>query len=433
MGSALKDGPLLITAAGLADASRSVPGPVAVLVEGLRVLAVGRPEAVGGHPGAGAARRVDLSGSVLLPGLVNAHTHLDLTHVGPIPYDPAGGFVGWLGQVVSRRAPDPDGIRASVQRGIALSLRGGVVAVGDIAGVSKLEPIEELRDSPLIGVSFLEFFAIGSRAEVALARTGEALAGAACVVAGQDRVRLGLSPHAPYTVGMDSYRWAARECPRRGIALCTHLAESPEEHMLIASGGSAFVALLQRLGVWDDAVAAEFGRGESPVAHLAPVLREGPAIAVHVNDCSDADLEVLASTGTTVLYCPRSSEYFHQRKAFGAHRYRDMLSAGVTVALGTDSIMNLPPEQSDRLSTLDEMRLLWRRDGTDPATLLAMATTNGARALGLEESRFRFPEREATVAGITAVPVDLPNPQDPLAAALESTHAPMLILPEIPE
>jgi len=370
--------------------------------------------------------------SVLIPGLVNAHAHLDLTHIGPLPYDPAGGFVGWLGQVVNRRAPEADGVRASVRDGIARSLRGGVVALGDIAGVCRTEPIEELRDSPLIGVSFLEFFGIGDRAEGVRAHVSETLDRAAASLGGQQRVRLGLSPHAPYTVGVSSYRWAQQQCAGRGMPLCTHLAESPEEHDLAVTGGSAFVGLLQRLGVWDDSVAAEFGHGQTPVGRLSQILSDGRVLAVHVNDCSDLDLDTLRATGAQVIYCPRSSAYFQHERRFGPHRYRDMLSAGITVALGTDSVLNLPPQECDRISTLDEMRFLHRRDRTDPATLFAMATAAGARVLGLDESLFRFPEREGLMAGITAVGVDRPNPPDPRRAALESTQTPMLVLPEIP-
>lgn len=433
MPPALKDGPLLVRAGGLADASRQISGPVAVLLDGDRVLALGRPEVVGDHPATRNARQLDLSGAILLPGLVNAHTHLDLTHIGPIPYDPTGGFVGWLGQVVNRRASDAESVRASVRDGVARSLKGGVVAVGDIAGVCRTEPIEELRDSELVGVSFLEFFGIGAKAEGARAHAAESLKRARAALTDHPRVRLGLSPHAPYTVGKESYRWAMRECDRFSMPLCTHLAESPEEHDLTATGGSAFVGLLSRLGVWDDSVASEFGRGETPVGRLAPVLDHGRVLAVHVNDCADADIEALSAAGTSVLYCPRSSAYFQNDRVFGPHRYRDMLRAGITVALGTDSVLNLPPDQCDRISTLDEMRFLLRRDSTDPATLLAMATVNGARVLGLDDSLFRFPNREGAIAGITAVRADRPNPADPRRAALESTHAPMLIHPETPE
>ena len=131
---------------------------------------------------------------------------------------------------------------------------------------------------------------------------------------------------------------------------------------------------------------------------------------------------VLAETGTSVAYCPRSSHYFRNHESFGPHRYRDMLAAGINVCLGTDSIVNLPPDESDRLSTLDETRFLCRRDGTDPLTLLRMATVNGARALDLDPDLFIFRSGlPHPVAGLIALPLD-PSHQSssPLGSALNA-------------
>jgi cytosine/adenosine deaminase-related metal-dependent hydrolase len=109
-----------------------------------------------------------------------------------------------------------------------------------------------------------------------------------------------------------------------------------------------------------------------------------------------------------------------------------MLVAGITVALGTDSIINLPPPGTDadswRISVLDEMRRLWKRDRTDPRTLLAMATTNGAAALGLARGEFLF-ESGGPLLGLVALDVrgsDLHAPG--LERALSSESAPILLL-----
>ncbi|MBY0261785.1 MAG: amidohydrolase family protein, partial [Phycisphaerales bacterium] len=126
---------------------------------------------------------------------------------------------------------------------------------------------------------------------------------------------------------------------------------------------------------------------------------QGRLAVVHVNDATDAAIGLLAKTGASVVYCPRASAYFAAESRFGPHRYRDMLAAGIPVALGTDSIVNLPasaaatPAESPQgrgISIFDEMRLLHARDGTDPFTLIQMATINGAKAIGLDPAAFSF-------------------------------------------
>lgn len=150
------------------------------------------------------------------------------------------------------------------------------------------------------------------------------------------------------------------------------------------------------------------------------VLDAREMAAVHCNDISDSDLATLASTETPVLYCPRSSGYFGgAHRDFGPHRYRDMLASGITVALGTDSIVNL--DTPDRISVWDEMRYLYQRDGTDPLTLLTMATTNAATALR-RDTPFTLSEM-GTLAGLIAIPVPKANhpanPTELLRAALK--------------
>ena len=361
-----------------------------------RVLAIGTPREVADRPLAAGATVTAFPDSVLIPGLVNAHTHLDLTHIGPRPFHADAGFMGWVDEIRRSRAAEPGAIRAAVTRGIELSLAGGVVAVGDIAGapqgVPSLEPWQAIRDSALKGVSFLEFFAIGKGEERGRERTAATLDSEEIEAA--SGVRLGLQPHAPNTVSAESYAWACRRARSQGLPLATHLAETLEEREFVGRGRGMQRDLLERLGLWDERAAAAVGHGHSPVRHLRPVLEQNRFLLAHVNDASDEDLAILAATGQSVAYCPRASEYFGNPARLGPHRYREMLERGITVALGTDSIVNLPPStvapDSEGVSVLDEMRLLWTRDGVDPLLLLRMATIHGARALGLNEASFAF-------------------------------------------
>ena len=416
--------------------------PACLLVErpsgrGPCLLAAGTPDQVRSHPAFAGAGVVQLPRAVLIPGLVNAHTHLDLTHLGPRPFDPEAGFVGWVDHIRLGRHADEADIRASVRRGVDLSLAGGTVAVGDIAGAVKglptTIPCRALAESPLAGVSFVEFFGIGNRFQAGIERLPALLA---MVDAARDaqphspNLRFGLQPHAPYTVDLRLYAMTAAGAAARAIPLATHLAETPEEHEFVARGAGPQRARLERLGIWDASVLEMAGAGHHPVSHLEPALRTWPFLAAHVNDCDDAAIGVLQRTGASGAYCPRASAYFGAERAFGPHRYRDMIRAGVNVALGTDSIVNLPDAaarpESGGVSVLDEMRFLHRRDATDPRLLLGMATTGGARALGLPPHAVRFSQR-AALAGLVAVQVDGAVQNSVGAALMRSSHPTRLI------
>jgi len=448
-----------IDAAGVRDAAGvdASPGSLLVLVEGrdvalvrgrdvpfgrLRVLASGRPGEVDSHPAAAGARRIDRPDACVIPGLVNAHAHLDLTHMGPRPFDHAAGFVSFIGAVLRERHSEPRAIAESVALGVGMSLAGGVVAVGDIGGIAggvpSLAPWRTLSLSPLRGVSFLEFLAIGRHEErgwdqAAAALDEAALDGPAGPVAGA--IALGLSPHATNTVGLAAYGRAAARAAAEGMPICTHLAETPEEREFIARGTGPQRALLERFGAWDDALFTTIGRGLTPVAHLEPVLEVLPMLLAHVNDASDADIDILARHGAAVVYCPRASSYFGAAEHFGPHRYRDMVAAGIPVVLGTDSVVNLPPGDAGdhagaeaRISTFDDMRLLAQRDGADPGLLLRMATTAAAAAIGIDPGLFTF-SAGGWLAGLCAVALQpAASGPSPLARALASTTRPEILL-----
>ncbi|MCC7388179.1 MAG: amidohydrolase family protein [Phycisphaerales bacterium] len=391
----------LLVELGEAGAGRTGPGWS--LARPIRVLACGRPADIDSHPGAACAVEIDLGRSVLLPGMVNAHAHLDLTHLGPHAHDPAEGFVAWVDRIRAGRAEEAGAIRASVGRGVELSLRAGVVAVGDIAGaprgVPRIEPFEALGETALRGVSFVEFFAMGRAEAPALERLGAFLAnacgrGANAAPGPIPRpVRLGLQPHAPNTVSLPAYRRAIELARRFGLPLATHLAETPEEREFISRGTGPQREMLERFGIWDDAILEHLGRGRTPVEHLAGVLASEPFVVAHLHDAGPGPagaFQTLVGARATVVYCPRAGEYFQAARSFGPHRYREMLAAGVNVCLGTDSVVNLPPgvdgPDGPGLSVLDEARLLFRRDGADAGMLVRMMTVNGCRALGLGEA-----------------------------------------------
>ena len=418
------DRPLRIEAAAAADATRSVaPAVLLVGAEG-SVRDLDRPEAIGSTP---EATVVEVPNALLLPGLVNAHAHLDLTSIGPRRFDREAGFAAWAGMIRRERPADPEAIGASVRAGVAASLAGGTAVVGDIAGNRGLVAAEALRASPLRGVAHIEVFGIGTSEAAGVAFLEEL---AARAKAFDGRVRLGVSPHASYSCGDRLYAKAAS----LGLPLATHLAETSEELRFGRDGSGPLADLLRAVGVWTPDLR---GWRSTPIERLAGILAPSGAAIAHGNYLEDADLDRLAAPADRgsgppigIVYCPRASTYFgHPAGDASPHRYRELRDRGVPVALGTDGIVCL--DAPDRLSVLDEMRVLRRRDGADPATLLAMATDDGAALLGEPVGHVRLGPGSRP-AGVLAV--ELPEhgrfatSRQVLRAALESDATPRWML-----
>jgi len=185
---------------------------------------------------------------------------------------------------------------------------------------------------------------------------------------------VGLAPHAPYSTGPEVYLEARREADKRGWPLSTHLHETPDEIAFTESGSGSLYDLITGNGV--------LPQGWRP-ADLRPIqmLAEagffsGPVLAAHANYLTDEEIGILARSGSSVAWCPRSHAFFEHTD----HPWQRLLAAGVNVCLGTDSLASSPS-----LSVLDEMRFLFgRHPDADARTLLRMGTLQGARALGLE-------------------------------------------------
>lgn len=326
---------------------------------------------------------MDLPDRVVMPGMVNAHAHLELTAIGPQQY--TGSFTSWVKLLQERRVRGFEAVGDSVRRGVAMLIEAGVEAVGDIGGARFGEGAAwgALRESPLAGVYFPELLAFdGERAAGELARLDELIAAPRDTA----RMRRGVSPHAPYSTGRAIYEAATQASVDHGLPVTTHLAEMREEHQFVAEASGAFRDFLEELGVWEAGHARDYSAGLSAVPWMETYLRRVPWLLAHCNYVSDDDIALLAETGASVAYCPIASEYF----GHGGHRYRDMIEAGVNVCLGTDSIVCQPPEERQPLGILPQMRRLYRRDQTDPALLLRMATRHGRRALGVDETLLRL-------------------------------------------
>ncbi len=402
----------LIHAGGAIDAFGVDHAPAAILVEAGAIRSGGSPASIGRPADAGLE---DWSGAVVVPGLVNVHAHLELSGDGVWP-PPGRDFRGWVGRVRAlRAAASTEDVRQAVQRGIALSLVGGTSCIGDIAGHPPAASIACLRASPLRGTSFIECFGIGDGQQAAVARMHETLA---AYPANERGVRVGVSPHAPYSCGPELYA-AAADTKRQ---VMTHLAETPDELELSRHGTGQLRDMLERdIGVWNAGVICP---RVHPVEALQAPLRAAHAVCVHVNWLEPIHIEMLADAGVRIAFCPRASAAFgHGPPALPHHPWAALRAAGVPVGLGTDSLLCL--DTPSRISVLDEMRLLHARDGVDARTLLAMATADGAAVLDLDPALVAI---GPGAAGLLALQGRGQHAVSMLQDALDRAEAPQWVL-----
>ena len=359
-------------------------------VQGGRVLAVG--------PRGARAADIDLGNVALVPGLVNAHTHLDLSGArGLVPPTDAAHFTDWLrGVIAYRRGRTPEQGQADVRAGLAEALRFGTTLLGDIAadGASW----DAVAAAPVRAVVFRELIGLSEE------RAAAAHAAAAAWYAGRREtptLRAGLSPHAPYTVRGTLFAAAGKLVRERGRPLAVHLAESRAEVELIASRRGPFVAFLKEVGAWDDA-----GLIDRLTAVPAACDFRQPKLFVHGNYLAPS---TRVPRNSTVVYCPRT------HAAFGhpPHPVRDFLARGVRVCLGTDSLASNPD-----LDPLAEARFLRaRRPDIPPDTILRMITLAGAEALGwADEAGSLEPGKSADAVAVPLPDRDAADPHDLLLA-----------------
>lgn len=317
---------------------------------------------------------IDLGDVVLLPGLVNAHCHLDYTHMaGQFP--PPKVFTDWLKLITEAKAGwSFDDYVASWRAGAQMLLRTGTTTVADIEAVPQLLP-DIWNSTPLRVISFLEMIGITSRRppKLVLQETVDKISSL-----GPLRRRVALSPHAPYSTIPELLARCARLARRRRALVCTHVAESALEFSMFTRAKGPMFDWLQRSG----RDMSDCGLG-SPVEHLERCgLLNGNFIAAHANYLKSSDASLLAKRGSSVVHCPRTHLYFRHDSL----PLRRLRKAGVNVCLGTDSLASVCQgrRQKVELDLFEEMRAVVGLDPSlHPRQILQMATLNGARALRL--------------------------------------------------
>ena len=343
----------------------------AVLVSGKRIAAVGRWSELSANR---RCQTVDLGEAVLMPGLINAHCHLDYTDMAG-QFAPPKVFADWLKLITEAKSGwSYSDYAQSWLNGAQMLVRTGTTSVADIEAVPQLLP-EVWGDTPLRVFSFLEMIGIkGHRQPQAIVQETvdriDALKGF--------RGRPGLSPHAPYSTVPELLRLSAQTARRRKWRVTTHLAESVMEFEMFAHGRGEMFDWLQRSG----RDMSDCGLG-SPVQHLerCGALSER-LLAAHANYLDKQDATILAKRKVHVVHCPRCHFYFHH----DPFPLRRLARAGVNVCLGTDSLASVykTRRESVELSLFEEMRALAKNEPSlSVRKIMQMATLNGARALGM--------------------------------------------------
>ena len=344
-----------------------------VAVEGGRVVAYGALGPAGRRGLADGAREVDLGNVAVLPGLVNAHTHLELSYLrDEVP--PASEFVTWIRGVINarRRRPDPGSpeILDAVARALDEAVAYGTAVIGDVGNT--LVTFGPLARSPLAGVMFYELIRFNTSDPAGVVEEATRLLDA---LVPTERMHTSLAAHAPYSVAPLVLRAIRKAIDRHPFAPCSvHLSESEEEVEFIRSGRGPWRALLEEVGSWDPAWVPP---GGTPVQFLDNSgFLDARVLAVHGVQMTTDDLARLAVLGTTVVTCPRSNGH----TGAGAPPIEDFYKSGVHVAVGTDSLASAPD-----LNVFAELATMRALAPSIPATsLLESATWQGARALGFD-------------------------------------------------
>ncbi len=338
------------------------------------------------------------AGCVIVPGFVNAHSHIEYAvYAG---FGDGLPFVPWIGMHMKRKlALEPAEMVAIATVGAHECLRSGITTIGDCSFSGAAATA--VATTGLRAIVYLEVF---GRDASALDPFHDLHAGIQHLLS--DRVRVGISPHAPYTCTVEVYR----ACSELGIPQATHLAESPAERDWLVDGAGDWSPLADVLVP---------PSGETGIQMLASAgLLDSSLMAAHCVHADGAEIELLAEHGVGVAHCPRSNGYL----GCGVAPVAELLQAGVDVAIATDS-----PASTPSLDLFEEIRTAIvgarararRPDALSAAKALELATLGGARVLGMADRIGSLvPGKQADLAVISLADSPFDPVEDPIAAAV---------------
>lgn len=368
-----------------------------VLTVGHRVLDVSQDRAV--PSGVEIRDHGDLA---ILPGLINAHTHLEFSYLTCPLGHPGIPLDEWIAAIIRSRGECPLTESQAIRQGAREAHAGGARLICEIAS-----PPWVVGGDPLATeiMAFAEVLGLAdSRAEERLAAAEAHL----LAIAKYASVTGGISPHAPYSTSLETIRRSIDLACRNRVGIAMHLAESAAERELLESGTGPFAQRLRALGVYREAC---FGRGPQAMLEILRLLAAAPfALVVHGHDLRDDEIGFLIQQPRmSLVYCPRTQAFFGHDPG-GLNR---MLRQNGRIALGTDSRASNPD-----LSIWNEMRWLWaHRPDIDWQRVLRMGTVAGADAV-LRPDLGRI--EPGAVCGLIGVPGKADRPDQLISEWLEA-------------
>jgi aminodeoxyfutalosine deaminase len=349
----------------------------AVAFEKDQIAAVGnREEIIERFPDAATE---DLGEAAILPGFVNTHSHLEITAMRGFLDRFDDDFTAWLLTLTKVRGEiltDADVQNAAIA-GALEGARAGVTCFGDIGRFGK-NGFEALKTTGLRGVVFqeTEFSPLDETADADFARLREKFL--ELKETETELVKMGLSPHSPYTVGVRLFEKIAEYALEAGVKITIHVAESDEETELMERGTGFFAGLYERYGhPWHDPRCSSV-----ELLEKIGVLRARPLLA-HCVKVSAGDLELIKNSDSRIAHCPKSNAKF----GHGIAPLEKFLDAGIKTGFGSDSMASnntCDILEEARFATLLARNLPDRRRFLQAAEIIEAATLGGAKALGLE-------------------------------------------------
>jgi 5-methylthioadenosine/S-adenosylhomocysteine deaminase len=381
-----------------------------VAIDGQTITYVGPAEHA---PRASLTELTDLGAVVLLPGLVNAHCHLELTAMRGFLEDL--DFRRWILRLTNARRAvlDRDALLDSARYGLEEGVRAGITSYADTCESGVV--IQAMREASVRGVMYQEVFGPApEQCATSIAELREKVAGLRYL--DTPLVRVGVSPHAPYTVSDDLFRATTDFAREQHLPMAVHIAESELERQLIVEAAGPFADGLRRRGIAVD----ERAPSSVELLRRLDVLAVRPLL-IHCVRVDADDIATIATSGSPVAHCPASNA----KLGHGIAPLDELLAAGVTVGLGSDSMAS-----NNRMDMLEEARLALLMQRTrigssetpSAATVLELATIGGATAIGIGDLVGTL--EVGKQADLAAFSLDAVRPtHDPIAAAVFALSA----------
>ena len=344
-----------------------------VLTDGKAIKAVGSGKELSKFP---YDEIIDCSGKIILPGFVNAHSHLELTGFrGKI--EKGLPFTDWARKVVSiRKDITENEIATAIKDGVDELISSGVTTVGDFSQTGITAKI--LNERGLRGTVFLEFSGFNpEQKDEKLRQLKELLnyeidSKLITHHSSLITVNFGIAPHAPYSVSPELLKESHNFAQEKRLPLAIHISEMLEEIEFIKNGSGAMKDLLIDFGVWND---KWMPPQTTPVQYLQNMGILKGAIGIHLNIVTEEDIHILKENSMSVVYCPGSNKWFGRNWKYPL---REFLNNDINVAIGTDSLSS-----NEKLNMFYEMRVLKENfPDLENDIILKMATVNGAWAIG---------------------------------------------------